>query len=163
MKKQFCPKGHDTAIVGRNKQGLCRGCARLNAKIRYAARRELRAAYHRLYYAANREQYRKRQRKNRRGLTEDAFLTLLAAQDGRCANPGCETILVEGKALHLDHDHACCPGAKSCGKCIRGLLCNRCNLGVGLFYNDPDRLRGMAQYLENYAAKTQRLLRVPLT
>lgn len=27
----------------------------------------------------------------------------------------------------VDHDHACCSGPHSCGRCIRGVLCHRCN------------------------------------
>jgi hypothetical protein len=51
--------------------------------------------------------------------------------------------------FHVDHDHACCPGTRSCGKCIRGMLCNRCNTGLGMFLDDPNRLRHAASYLES--------------
>ena len=30
--------------------------------------------------------------------------------------------------LSVDHDHACCPGQMSCGRCIRGSICQPCNL-----------------------------------
>lgn len=51
--------------------------------------------------------------------------------------------------LRVDHDHACCPGGGSCGECIRGLLCNSCNLGLGWFQDDSDRLRNALDYVES--------------
>jgi hypothetical protein len=27
----------------------------------------------------------------------------------------------------VDHDHGCCPGKRSCGKCVQGIACNGCN------------------------------------
>jgi Recombination endonuclease VII len=56
------------------------------------------------------------------------------------------------KYFFIDHDHACCPPGpgklRSCGKCIRGLLCGNCNLGLSLFRDDPKRLRKAADYIE---------------
>lgn len=34
-------------------------------------------------------------------------------------------------SFSVDHDHGCCPGEKSCGQCVRGLVCNRCNMQIG--------------------------------
>src|SRR6266496_914731 len=39
--------------------------------------------------------------------------------------------------LTIDHDHDCCPGSASCGKCIRGFLCGLCNSAIGMLNNDP--------------------------
>jgi hypothetical protein len=50
--------------------------------------------------------------------------------------------------LAVDHDHACCPGKKTCGTCIRGLLCKRCNQTLGLLNDNRDLLRSMIQYLD---------------
>lgn len=51
-------------------------------------------------------------------------------------------------AIHIDHDHSCCPGnARSCGNCVRGSLCGPCNHGLGYFRDDPVRLQAAIEYL----------------
>jgi hypothetical protein len=39
---------------------------------------------------------------------------------------------LERRRLNVDHDHRCCPGDQSCGRCVRGLLCKTCNRIEGL-------------------------------
>lgn len=52
------------------------------------------------------------------------------------------------KDIVVDHDHKCCPGERSCGKCIRGLLHNRCNRGLGIFYDSIQQMEMAIIYLK---------------
>lgn len=49
--------------------------------------------------------------------------------------------------MTVDHDHACCPGKKTCGKCIRGLICHDCNSGLGYFDDDIGKMESAIGYL----------------
>jgi hypothetical protein len=82
------------------------------------------------------------------GLTLEDYDRMLAGQGGGCAI--CGTAKPGGRHdtfFQVDHDHACCPGKKSCGKCVRALLCAKCNLGLGAFDDDPDRMMAAVAYL----------------
>ena len=79
------------------------------------------------------------------GITVDKYEAMLKNQGGVCAI--CEGINDDGRALHIDHDHSCCPGRQSCGKCIRGLLCSRCNTALGNLRDDPLLLEKALKYL----------------
>lgn len=74
------------------------------------------------------------------------YNALLDAQDGGCAI--CGVAPTHGRALKVDHDHKCCAQG-SCGKCVRGLLCNRCNLSIGKFEDNASLLRAAADYLDS--------------
>ncbi len=76
------------------------------------------------------------------GITKKQHEVLLEHQGGRCAISECTSI-----PTCIDHDHSCCPGKSSCGKCIRGLICDRHNLGMGYFHDDPNDLAKAARYL----------------
>jgi hypothetical protein len=83
-----------------------------------------------------------------KGMTAAKYAEMLLAQGGLCAI--CKRSYTEFERLFaLDHDHACCPGKKSCGKCIRGLLCHHCNVGLGQLQDSPALLERALAYLQN--------------
>lgn len=126
--KTHCPQGHpyddENTIKYRKPNGKfsrhCRACERLNGKV---------------------------QNVKRYGITLEQFNSLVESQDGKCA-------ICKGKfwdevsAPHIDHDHSCCDTQmKSCGKCIRGLLCRGCNQVLGCAKDDPKILKSALKYL----------------
>ena len=72
------------------------------------------------------------------GVTLAEYETMLADQNGVCAI--CETTNDTVRPLAVDHDH-------TTGK-VRGLLCDRCNPGIGYFRDKIDVLRKAITYLE---------------
>lgn len=90
----------------------------------------------------------KRHRENirwRYKLTVGEYEALLEAQGHACAI--CYKPDRRGFRLSVDHDRSCCPSDRSCGDCVRGLLCNDCNKGLGAFKDDPAALVSAAEYL----------------
>lgn len=82
------------------------------------------------------------------GISLKEYEERLAAQDGVCLIC-CEA--PTGKPLVVDHDHACCPGdKKTCGSCVRGLICDPCNRGLGFFRDNPERLQSAINYLKEF-------------
>lgn len=82
--------------------------------------------------------------KNRYGLTLPMMREMIKAQDYKCK--------ICNKDIHLDstsrvntarvdHDH-------STGE-VRGLLCNGCNTGLGLFNENIEALKKAIEYLES--------------
>ena len=90
---------------------------------------------------------------SRYGLTQEDFARLLAAQDYACGM--CREPFEDGRPICIDHDHACCTEEKrSCGKCIRGLLCIRCNTALGYIEGYADLAR---TYLDDPPARSGRV------
>ena len=98
--------------------------------------------------AANPEKEHAFKIKQKYGLTSNQYDSILRAQSGTCAI--CLKPCLTGRRLAVDHDHSCCPGETSCGKCIRGLLSASCNFFVGRLEKDPARLQATLAYLERH-------------
>jgi hypothetical protein len=93
------------------------------------------------------DKQRKHMLKKLYGLTLDDYFLILENQNGVCKI--CLEPPAENKVLHIDHDHNCCPGQKSCGQCLRGLLCIKCNRMLGLAGDSILNLLAAVDYLEN--------------
>ncbi len=79
------------------------------------------------------------------GITIDRYEEMLSAQGGRCAICKGEPTAA---SLAVDHDHSCCPQkGRSCGKCVRGLLCEDCNRGIGMMKDSVSILQSAIEYL----------------
>lgn len=59
--------------------------------------------------------------------------------------------------LAIDHDHSCCQGSKSCGKCVRDALCNRHNQVLGQFRDRYANILKAAEYLESWGGRESAL------
>lgn len=78
----------------------------------------------------------------------------LAEQSDRCAI--CGRKFNSRLTPRTDHDHRCnCGELRGCEICRRGLLCNKCNLGIG-YFNDGIRLLASAiVYLQEWDEKVE--------
>lgn len=66
-------------------------------------------------------------------MTITGYRRMLIEQEGVCAIcGGCNYRNGEPWPLSVDHDHVCCRDRKrTCGRCVRGLLCASCNGWLG--------------------------------
>lgn len=95
-------------------------------------------------WAKKRAEYRRSYRlKLNFGMSVEEYDAMLLRQDGRCAICG-DLPDVLKKPLCVDHDHAT--------NKIRGLLCQRCNTGVGQLQDSVDNLKAAIKYLERQVA-----------
>lgn len=109
---------------------------RSNAKARqkYAESQEYRD------YCAHRD------RLLRHGVDKEGYEERLRHQNGVCAICGTAKPGMKRRFFTIDHDH-------STGV-IRGLLCLKCNVGLGAFGDDPERLVSASKYLEERSCRS---------
>lgn len=107
-------------------QSMCKVCSKANKLIWIAENRE------KVKWNAIWSKYR---------LRKDDWLRLLDNQNNVCAI--CALVF----PTDVDHDHSCCSGPKSCGKCVRSLLCNPCNSKLNLVEYEPELVLKLQAYL----------------
>ena len=86
------------------------------------------------YYKRHPEKARRRNLRTYYGINVETFDNMVTQQKGCCA--ACEK---PTENLVVDHDHAT-------GK-VRGLLCHNCNIALGHFGDDTNRLQLAIDYL----------------
>lgn len=123
----------------------CKACNNVKTKAYYMANQERLRAAMKEYDARNASTLTNARLVREYGITLEQYVALLVEQEGKCAV--CRKIPETKRALAVDHDHGCCPGKRSCGKCIRGLLCTSCNTGLGNFRDSPELLAAASAYL----------------
>jgi hypothetical protein len=135
--KKYCPKCkieqqktdfHKTTKTKSGIQSWCKYCQ---------------SAYCNDRYKQNPTRYLDSKRNKKYGLLSTQYKEMLKSQKELCKiclKP--ETMIQQGtlKSLSVDHDHTT--------RKIRGLLCIRCNSGLGHFNDDPKLLRYAATYIE---------------
>jgi len=89
----------------------------------------------RRYFKNNKDLIEDKRIQSRHGITSAERGGLLRKQDGLCA------ICKSKPAIHIDHDHIT--------NKVRGLLCNNCNTGLGMFGDNTSLMAAGIKYLEN--------------
>lgn len=100
--------------------------------------------------------HRNRQLWLRYKVTPERYEQMLVSQGGKCAVCGSTRASSKKPDMwNVDHDHSCCPGDKTCGKCVRGLLCAGCNTRLGMLESESGRawFKNMRNYLERFGSE----------
>lgn len=108
---------------------------------------ENRREYNRLYNKKKREEdgerilFRERRSRYRKkfGVTDEFIFGLYRKTKGKCSICGVPENECS-RSLHIDHCHKT--------NKIRGLLCSRCNSGIGLFLEDVGILKNAIKYIK---------------
>lgn len=98
-------------------------------------------AYAREYKASNKSKARAQHLKRTYGLTEEGYNQLFTEQNGKCKCCGKHQSELK-RPLYVDHDHET--------KKVRGLLCHKCNVAIGLVDENTVTLNEMIKYLEHF-------------
>jgi glycerol-3-phosphate dehydrogenase len=146
--KTHCKHGHllspENILIGRR----CRTCRALRVKLWAKDHPEKVKASWKKWEVDHPEEKKSNELRSRYGITTEQKEAKIAAQEGLC--PVCTRKLVEAGKSAMDHDHACCPGNDTCGKCLRDVLCHRCNLLLGCAQDNIQALENAIAYLKKH-------------
>lgn len=129
-----CPKGHNGLRY--TIKGQCKECLRSSTKNKYKTNPE----YWQEWRYKNIDKCKSADIKRKFGITLIDFESMITAQQGECLICGVEFWSLNIRDVAIDHDH-------KTGK-IRGILCRKCNTGIGMFNDDLKVVKKAVAYLE---------------
>jgi hypothetical protein len=127
--KEVKPIDEFSIQIGSRRKRECKGCTARRVRAWQESNKDKTKQYSRSY-----------QIRNRYGLDDDTYKKML--------EKGCE-VCGSFDLLQVDHNHKCCSGKKkTCGKCVRGMLCRRHNVALGFLRDSSDEARALADYID---------------
>lgn len=155
-KRQYCSyncNGNAKAVLNNQGQKLCQTCNIYKDLDQYyfVKRNESRRLANCIECISFTALIKRREKRvetliKRYNLSLDEYELILKKQNYKCGICKIDRGNKNVEHLFVDHDHKCCPGRFSCGKCVRGLLCDKCNRGGGFFNDDPTLLLAAATF-----------------
>lgn len=140
--KDFSDGKYDCCVCGVRKPLECFPPAANTLSGRHGRCRECKNAYQKAYNKTQKYLERRRpwqwKKYGIKNFDNSTYEKYWLKQEGKCAICGA-TENVMGKAFAVDHDH-------ETGE-ARGLLCNPCNVGLGCFKDDPQKIADALEYL----------------
>lgn len=122
----------------------CKPCQKEYRKERYWNNREDELKKNQEWQKSNKHQRKNTTLMHRFGITMDYYNKLLKDQDEKCAICGVDQSVLDRK-FAVDHDHVTDE--------VRGLLCQRCNSGIGYLYDNFEVVQKAADYLKEFRDK----------
>ncbi len=107
-------------------RGICKDCFNAYYRKRRVEKWDLVRSYEKKFHF-------QRRLKHEYNITEQEFNKLKQEQNSKCA------ICFNEEKLVIDHCHT--------NGNVRGLLCSKCNIGLGMFKDDKQRLQNALDYL----------------
>ena len=85
-------------------------------------------------------------------MTFEQYAALRVKQADRCGACKGPLLFDQPYQVHIDHDPRCCsreenPQIKTCGECVRALLCKACNHAIGFLERYPQRVYMWIDYI----------------
>ena len=137
---KYCKRGEPFILVGRKKKNwVCKKCRIRRSKTYYHKNKERQLEWGKNYRARNKDKIRNRELIKNYGITLDDFNNIFKEQGKKCGI--CKKVLTLKEAF-VDHIH-------NTGD-VRGILCTRCNTGIGMFGEKLENLKEAICYLKRW-------------